>query len=86
MFAGGLMVFVWKYLVAPMGGVFAIYELLPAFAVALLVNVVVSLLTFAPSKEVQKTFDEVALLSKGEAGFRVRNDAREALTKAVVQD
>ncbi len=60
MFAGGAMVFIWKYLVAPMGGAFAIYELLPAFVVALLVNVVVSLVTFAPSREVQDTFDRVA--------------------------
>ncbi len=60
MFSGGLMVFVWKYLIAPMGGVFAIYELLPAFVIALVVNIAVSLVTFEPSKEVQHTFDEVA--------------------------
>ncbi|OON87920.1 sodium:proline symporter [Oribacterium sp. C9] len=86
MFAGGLMVFVWKYLVAPMGGVFAIYELLPAFVVALLVNVVVSLLTFAPSKEVQKTFDEVAELSKGKIGFAVQDEGVDALAKPAIQD
>ena len=31
MIVGGVMVFVWKYLIAPLGGIFAIYELLPAF-------------------------------------------------------
>ena len=36
------MVFVWKYLVSPLGGVFGIYELLPAFLVSLAVCVVVS--------------------------------------------
>ena len=30
MLAGGAMVFIWKYLIAPMGGAWAIYELLPA--------------------------------------------------------
>ena len=38
---------------------FAIYELLPAFIVAIIVNVVVSLLTKAPSKEVLDKYDEV---------------------------
>jgi len=64
MFAGGVMVFVWKYLIAPIGGVFAIYELLPAFVIALLVNIVVSLVTFQPSMEVQHTFDEVVRKAK----------------------
>lgn len=59
MIVGGIMVFVWKFLIAPMGGIFGIYELLPAFALALLVNVVVSLATPAPSADVLATFDEV---------------------------
>ena len=42
MLSGGLMVFVWKYLVSPLGGVFGIYELLPAFLVSLAVCVVVT--------------------------------------------
>ena len=45
MLVGGVMVFVWKFLVAPMGGVWAIYELLPAFLCACAAIVVVSLLT-----------------------------------------
>ena len=56
---GGVMVFVWKYLVRPLGGVWDIYELLPAFAAAILVNVAVSLLTPAPEKAVTDVFDRV---------------------------
>lgn len=59
MLAGGLMVFVWKYLISPLGGVFGIYELLPAFLTSLLVCVVVSLVTPAPSKEIEAEFEAV---------------------------
>lgn len=59
MVAGGAMVFIWKYLVRPMGGIFDIYELLPAFIIALLVNVLVSLLTEAPSREVVEEFEQI---------------------------
>ena len=55
----GIMIFLWKYVISGFGGVFAIYELLPAFIVAIIVNVVVSLLTKAPSKEVLDKYDEV---------------------------
>jgi len=57
MAAGGIMVFVWKYLVKPLGGVFGIYELLPAFLVGLLVIVVVSLLTRDPGEEIRGEFE-----------------------------
>ena len=60
MIAGGAFVFIWKYGIARLGGAFAIYELLPAFLIALLVNIVVSLLTTAPSEEIVKTFEEVS--------------------------
>ena len=60
--SGGVMVFVWKYLIAPIGGVLAIYELLPAFIIACIAIVVVSLLTPAPEKEIQDEFDEVAAM------------------------
>ncbi len=56
---GGIMVFVWKFCIAKLGGVFAIYELLPAFVVALAAIVIVSLLTEAPEKEITDEFDEV---------------------------
>ena len=54
---GGVMIFVWKFLVAPMSGMFNIYELLPAFLCALCAIVVVSLLTPAPEKEITDMFD-----------------------------
>ena len=47
MISGGAFVFIWKYGIARLGGGFAIYELLPAFLIALAVNVAVSLLTKA---------------------------------------
>ena len=59
MIVGGVMVFVWKYLIAPLGGLFGIYELLPAFLVALVVNVLVSLATKAPLQEIVDEFELV---------------------------
>lgn len=59
MISGGAMVFIWKYLVRPMGGILDFYELLPAFLVSCLFIVVVSLLTPPPSKEIQDEFDRV---------------------------
>ncbi|MDD7718447.1 MAG: sodium/proline symporter PutP [Eubacteriaceae bacterium] len=55
---GAVTIFVWKYVIRPMGGVFNIYELLPAFILALAVNVVVSLVTAAPPREVEEKFEE----------------------------
>lgn len=60
MVSGGVMIFVWKYLVRPMGGAWDIYELLPAFLVAMVLNIVVSLLTKAPEQEILDEFDQVA--------------------------
>ena len=59
MVAGGVMVFVWKYLIAPMGGIWGIYELLPAFIVSSLVIVLVSLATEKPDRETEEIFEEV---------------------------
>lgn len=59
MLGGGCMVFVWNLLVRPLGGVWDIYELLPAFLFSCLCIVVVSLLSGAPSKEIQEEFDQV---------------------------
>lgn len=59
MVTGGAMVFIWKFLVRPLGGVWDIYELLPAFVVACIVIVVVSLITAPPSEEITKEFDQV---------------------------
>ena len=57
MLSGGAMVFIWNYLVKPLGGMFGIYELLPAFLVSCIFIVVVSLLTKAPSKEILDEFE-----------------------------
>lgn len=59
MVCGGVMVFVWKFLVRPRGGAWNIYELLPAFIVALAAIIIVSLLTAAPEKEITEVFDDV---------------------------
>lgn len=56
--SGGVMVFVWEYGLSPMGGVWGIYELLPAFLVSLAVIVVVSLCTKAPSQEIVEEFEQ----------------------------
>ena len=60
MISGGVMIFVWKYLVRPMGGAWDIYELLPAFLVAIILNVIVSLLTAPPQQEIVDEFEQVA--------------------------
>ena len=57
--AGGVMVFVWKFLIAPLGGAFAIYELLPAFLTACAAIVGVSLATAEPDADVTSVFDAV---------------------------
>ena len=59
MVSGGVVVFVWKYLVRPLGGAWDIYELLPAFIVASVAIVVVSLVTAPPSKEICAEFDSI---------------------------
>ncbi len=59
MLSGGVMVFVWKYLIRPLGGMWNIYELMPAFAVACLVIWVVSCVTLAPEQEILDEFDRV---------------------------
>ena len=58
MVSGGVMIFLWKYVIAKLGGVFAIYEL-PAFIVAVAVIVVVSLVTGGPEQEVLEKFEQV---------------------------
>ena len=64
MIAGGITVFVWKFVVRPMGGILDIYELLPAFIVSLVAIIVVSLLTKAPDKKVTDAYDEYKALVK----------------------
>jgi len=59
MFSGAVSIFVWKFLIAPLGGVLAIYELLPAFIISSLFIVVVSLLTKEPDAEIVAEFEAV---------------------------
>lgn len=66
MVSGGAMVFFWKLVIRPLGGVWNIYELLPAFIVSSIVIVVVSLLTEEPSAEIKTEFDKVKELAKSE--------------------
>ncbi len=59
MVGGAAMVFIWKLVISQLGGAFAIYELLPAFIFSSICIVVVSLLTKAPSKEIEEDFEAV---------------------------
>lgn len=59
MVCGAGMVFLWKLVISKLGGVFAIYELLPAFLFSCIAIVAVSLLTKAPSQEIQEDFEAV---------------------------
>ena len=58
MVVGGAVVFIWKYLVRPLGGVWNIYELLPAFLASLAACVIVSLLTHAPDASIVAEFEQ----------------------------
>lgn len=57
MVTGGVVVFLWKLALKPLGGVFGIYELFPAFVLSCLAILAVSLLTPAPSAQIQQEFD-----------------------------
>lgn len=59
MLVGGIMIFVWKFCIKPFGGIWGIYELLPAFVCAVIAIVVVSLLTPKPEKEIVEEFESV---------------------------
>ena len=64
MVSGGIMVFVWKFLIRPLGGLWDIYELLPAFIVSMLFIIIVSLITAAPDKDITDEFDAVCAKMK----------------------
>ena len=59
MAVGGILVFVWKFCLRPLGGAWDIYELLPAFLAALAVDVIVSLATPKPEQEIMDEFEQV---------------------------
>ncbi|NMB15259.1 MAG: sodium:proline symporter, partial [Gallicola sp.] len=56
MVSGGVMVFIWKLLLKPMGGILNIYELLPAFLISCIFIVVVSKMTKTDPR-VQEDYD-----------------------------
>jgi len=56
MAVGAVMIFIWKYAIRPLGGGWDIYELLPAFLIALAVNVIVSLAS-KPDAAVEAEYD-----------------------------
>lgn len=64
MIGGAAMVFIWKFAINPMGGVFSIYELLPAFVFGCILILVVSLITGKPEEEIEKEFTEVVASMK----------------------
>ena len=57
MLTGGGMVFIWKLLLKPIGGIFGIYELFPAFVLSCIVIVVFSLITKKPDQAVLDEFE-----------------------------
>ena len=59
MVTGAATVIIWRELLRGFGGVFSIYELLPAFIVATVFIVVISLLTKEPSQEIVAEFESV---------------------------
>ena len=61
MLSGGGMVFIWKLFLKPLGGIFGIYELLPAFLTSCILIVIVSLLSKEPSKEIIYDFEQAKI-------------------------
>ena len=76
MLTGGTSIFVWKFVIreACADTILDIYELLPAFIIASIFIVVVSLITKAPDKKIGETFEAVKAECKA--------DLKEELTKA----
>ena len=64
MLSGAGMVFLWKLLIKGFGGIFGIYELLPAFIISCLFIIVVSLITKAPSDELNADFEKAKLVQE----------------------
>ena len=64
MLSGGVMVFIWKFLISKLGGIFEIYELLPAFIISCLFILIVSMITSKPEEEITDIFDEIKVSVK----------------------
>ena len=59
MVTGGVTVLIWNFFISKLGGIFGIYELLPAFILSSIVIYVVSKVSGDPSKEIQDDYDAV---------------------------
>ncbi|MGI6045491.1 MAG: sodium/proline symporter [Eggerthellaceae bacterium] len=57
MITGTAFVIIWHNFIAPLGGIFSVYELLPAFVLSLAAIFIVSKLTKEPDEEVLSEFD-----------------------------
>ena len=57
MVTGAAMVLIWHNLIKPLGGIFGIYELLPAFLLGCLAIFIVSKLTPEPDASILYEFD-----------------------------
>jgi sodium/proline symporter len=57
MLTGGVTVFLWKNLISGFGGIWGVYELLPAFILSCVAIFVVSLLSEKPSAEIEAEFE-----------------------------
>ena len=57
MVSGAATVFIWKLVLNPIGSIFAVYELLPAFIISSIAIVVGSLLSKEPSEQVKADFE-----------------------------
>ena len=60
MVSGAVTVFVWKIVLNPLGGVWGVYCLLPAFIISSIAIVVGSLLSKTPNEEIINDFNEVS--------------------------
>ncbi|NLU24268.1 MAG: sodium/proline symporter [Clostridiales bacterium] len=67
MISGGVSVFIWNFFVSKLGGIFGVYELLPAFIISSLVIVIVSLGGKEPTPEMQADFASTCSAAKENA-------------------
>ncbi|HPO05321.1 MAG TPA: sodium/proline symporter [Bacillota bacterium] len=65
MLSGGGMVFLWKLVLKPMGGIFGIYELFPAFVVSCIFIIIVSVLSREPEESIVQEFEAARQVSSG---------------------
>ena len=67
MLTGGISVIIWRRLGVAFGGIFSLYEIVPAFLLSALVIYIVSKMDKEPSKDVIDEFEKVVSLEKAES-------------------